>query len=549
MADDATPDLLSLEDLLPGELAERLQTLAPGIAWALESFAVSFSGEVARLDQAAQEAFARLTLNYGESLDNFLRLAAERVDPDQVQERAHKMALLRELDLFSQLNAFDLGQIAAAFQRTEYRQGQELARQGEEGQAVYFLESGRVGIIVDGNQVAIRGAGSLFGETSVITAEPVNATLRAVSPCVALRITREDFQHLVMGLPELVPKIARIGFTRLEEATHRLSEVLGHMPDALLKIDRDGVIAGDISGKCFQYLGEEVLTGKSFSAVAFRDDPDQRAAWDQALPLLWDDPRRYQDPGFEMPREVDYELHGVGLRHYEFNLMPCYRRGICDGFDVAIADVTERRQVEAERARMERALERRRRKFMLFRLAGQRFGLEIETVREIIETPPVTRLPNAPAYLRGFFNLRGHIIACLDLRVLLELAPDAPADAEPAPADAESGAENGGTLAHTGSAAGHERVDSCVFIVEVAGLEGAVAVGLLADGVDEILDVFEQDITPSADLSMLRWNLDFLHGVARTDEGEHLLLNPDRLIGPHRQRELAALGAANSRAG
>jgi purine-binding chemotaxis protein CheW len=517
MPADPSPHLLGLEELLSRELAERLRTLSPGIAWALESFVISFAAQVEQLDTPAREAFARLTLSYGESLDQFLRLAHEAVSPELAQERVRKMAALQRLELFREVNAFDLGQIATAFQRVTFEEGEVLAEQGSVGQAAYFLERGRVGIIVDGNQVAIRGEGTLFGETSVVTGEPVNATLKAVTRCEALRISREAFIQHVLGLPELVPRIARIGFTRLEEATHRLSEVLGHMPDALLKIDRDGVITGAISSKCFAYLGQDVLTGKRLSAVLFKDHPLLQEAWDAAFPQLWADPQRFQDPEFAIPRATDFVLSSRELRHYEVNLFPCYRRGEQEGFDVAISDVTDQKQVEEERARMARALQRRKRKFILFRLAGERYGLEIEKVREIIELPAITRLPNAPPWLRGFFNLRGHIIPALDVYELLGLPR------------------------------GDGAVRGCIFIVELQHADGKLAVGMVADAVDEILDVYESDITPAGELGLHQRDLEYLHGVARAADGERLLLDVDRLVNLEQQRELARLQAAGER--
>ena len=511
MPADSVPSLLSLEELLPDELSQRLKRLAPGIAWALDGFLVSFGAEVEHLDPDAREAFARMTLAYGEALDTFLRLAREGTDPGQAQERARKIALLRRLELFAELNSFDLGQIAAGFRSRTLAEGEILVRQGEEGHAAFFLERGRVGVIVDGNQVAIRGEGTLFGETSVVTNEPVNATLKAVSPCDILEISREDFIQFVLGQPELVPRIARMGFMRLEEATHRLSEVLGHMPDALLKIDQDGVITGDISSKCFQYLGQDVLTGRRLSDVFFKDNAQLRAEWDAAFPSLWEQPERFQDPGFAIPRATDFALGPDNVRHYQVNLFPCFRRGEQEGFDVAISDLTDQKRVEEERTRMERALQRRKRKFMLFRLAGERYGLEIEKVREIIEPPKITRIPNAPSYLRGFFNLRGHIIPALDLYKLLLLPPQ------------------------------KEAGQGCIFIVELQRDGVTLPVGLFTDAADDILDIYESDITPTSELALQLRGLDYLDGIARVDGGQRLLLNPERLLSLEQQRELEAL--------
>ena len=501
MPSKSTPTLLSLEDLLPEALRENLKSLSPGISWALDSFAVSFGEEINNLDSAAREAFARLTLNYGENLHRFLEMAAEQVDPKEVDERNRKKTLLRHLDLFSQLNEFDLGQIASAFEPVVYQEGEMLAVEGEEGRAVFFVEKGRVGIIVEGNQVAIRGKGALFGETSCITGEPVNATLKAVAETLALRISRENFENLVLKLPEIVPKIARIGFSRLEEVTHRLSEVLSHMPDALLKIDSEGIITGDISSKCFQYLGKDDLTGIRFSDIFFKDHPPSRQLWERLFPELWKNPGRFHDPEFSIPRTSDFVLGNEDLRHYSVSLAPCFRRGKQEGFDVAISDLTEHKRIQEERERMERALQRQKKQFMLFRLREETYGVEIEKVQEIIEMPVVTRIPNAPPFLRGFFNLRGRIVPALDLAVLLRLPP-------------------------TGEAQG----ENTIFIVEYPADGQLASLGLITDGVDEILEVYENDISKAPEVGVEAGGMDFMYGIATVGEAVHLLLNVKDLL-------------------
>ena len=111
MNSDENFNLPSLEDLLPETLRSQLGELSPGISWALDALVVSFGEEIKNLDASAVEAFGRLTLNYGESLQRFLKLAHAEGDLREEMERKRKMALLRDLDLFSGLNVFDLGQI------------------------------------------------------------------------------------------------------------------------------------------------------------------------------------------------------------------------------------------------------------------------------------------------------------------------------------------------------------------------------------------------------------------------------------------------------
>lgn len=57
---------------------------------------------------------------------------------------------------------------------------------------------------------------------------------------------------------------------------------------------------------------------------------------------------------------------------------------------------------------------------LLFGVAGQTYGCDITTIREIIPVRRTTRLPGAPSYVCGLINLRGTIVTVLDLGLRLE---------------------------------------------------------------------------------------------------------------------------------
>lgn len=54
-------------------------------------------------------------------------------------------------------------------------------------------------------------------------------------------------------------------------------------------------------------------------------------------------------------------------------------------------------------------------------VGGQEYGLEISRVREIMRVGRITEIPKAPPHVRGVINLRGRIVAILDLRKRLGL--------------------------------------------------------------------------------------------------------------------------------
>ncbi|GHT02858.1 hypothetical protein AGMMS50276_32900 [Synergistales bacterium] len=55
---------------------------------------------------------------------------------------------------------------------------------------------------------------------------------------------------------------------------------------------------------------------------------------------------------------------------------------------------------------------------LVFALGNENFGVDVNIVREIVRVPPfITRVPNAPDYIRGVINLRGTIVPVFDMEL------------------------------------------------------------------------------------------------------------------------------------
>ena len=65
------------------------------------------------------------------------------------------------------------------------------------------------------------------------------------------------------------------------------------------------------------------------------------------------------------------------------------------------------------------------RQYATFEVAGQLFGVEVAEVQEVLSFSEYTAVPLAPPAVGGLFNLRGQVIAAVDLRVQLGLARQA----------------------------------------------------------------------------------------------------------------------------
>jgi len=61
---------------------------------------------------------------------------------------------------------------------------------------------------------------------------------------------------------------------------------------------------------------------------------------------------------------------------------------------------------------------------VVFRVASERFALPLEAVREVVlPQPPFARVPRSSDAVRGVMNLRGRVVAVVDLAALMGLAP------------------------------------------------------------------------------------------------------------------------------
>lgn len=139
------------------------------------------------------------------------------------------------------------------------------------------------------------------------------------------------------------------------------------------------------------------------------------------------------------------------------------------------------------------------RQYLTLSLGSERFALESLAVSEVLDVPPITWVPLAPAHLRGVVNLRGNAATVVDLRCKLELDQE------------------------------NARGNACLIIVECAFGGETLAVAALADAVHEVVEIAPADILPPPDMG-LAVPPRFVKGLAHLGDGFVLILDPDRLF-------------------
>ncbi len=86
-----------------------------------------------------------------------------------------------------------------------YEPGQEVFRQGDAGECAYFIKSGEVEVVRNGDSgetvLAKLAAGQYFGEMALLSNQPRNATVRAVTKTQLAVLGKQNFLTMVSTVP------------------------------------------------------------------------------------------------------------------------------------------------------------------------------------------------------------------------------------------------------------------------------------------------------------------------------------------------------------
>ena len=108
---------------------------------------------------------------------------------------------LGTFDLFSDLSPADLGKIAAAGQVVTLPANWGFISEGTPGDTFYIVLSGSVRVAAQGKHLADLEAGTVLGETGLLSGRLRNATVSTITPSVLLHIGKDDFDRLMRDVP------------------------------------------------------------------------------------------------------------------------------------------------------------------------------------------------------------------------------------------------------------------------------------------------------------------------------------------------------------
>lgn len=168
--------------------------------------------------------------------------------------------LLRQMDLFEGLTEQDLANIARLLRERTYKEGAVLFRQGDEGDSMLIMLSGRVKLWTTDSLgrekvLAFFGEGDFFGEAAVLTGEKRTATAEAVTPTKVLVLRKDDFDQLVSWNLNVMRQMYKVVAQRQQAVNLRLAQ------------EAAAERAGIGRGRVFVFFSPRGGAGKSCLAV------------------------------------------------------------------------------------------------------------------------------------------------------------------------------------------------------------------------------------------------------------------------------------------
>lgn len=149
-------------------------------------------------------------------------------------------------------------------------------------------------------------------------------------------------------------------------------------------------------------------------------------------------------------------------------------------------------------------------KYLTFQLVQEEFGVGVLKVREIMGLQEITAVPQTPPHVKGVINLRGKVIPVIDLRLKFGLPP------------------------------GEYSQRTCIIVAQVHGESGPILMGVIVDGVSEVLNLAAGEIEDTPDFGDDAAG-QYLLGLAKVKGKVKILLDIDRVLSSQDLRKLAEM--------
>ena len=143
-----------------------------------------------------------------------------------------------------------------------------------------------------------------------------------------------------------------------------------------------------------------------------------------------------------------------------------------------------------------------------FRLGDEEFGVDISSVREITTVGEISQIPRAPSFIQGVMNLRGQIIAVIDLARRFGI----PSTEELSP-------------------------NARIVVAEIKNH----TIGILVGEVPKVAKLTEEDIEPAPEAIQDKGERDYIKGVGKLGERLIIILDLEKVLATREVEEVTKI--------
>lgn len=149
-------------------------------------------------------------------------------------------------------------------------------------------------------------------------------------------------------------------------------------------------------------------------------------------------------------------------------------------------------------------------KYLVFHLGQEEFGIQVLKVREIMGIQDITAVPQTPHHVKGVINLRGKVIPVVDLRLKFGLPEQ------------------------------EYTQRTCIIVTQVRSEAGPMLMGIVVDGVAEVLNLATAEIEDTPDFGD-GTATPYLLGMAKVKGKVKILLEIEQVLTSQDLRRLEAM--------
>ncbi len=156
--------------------------------------------------------------------------------------------------------------------------------------------------------------------------------------------------------------------------------------------------------------------------------------------------------------------------------------------------------------------------YLTFTLGEEIFAIDVSQVREVLDLSTITKVPQAPDFMKGVINVRGSVVPVVSMRLKFGM-PET-----------------------------ETTFDTRIVVMEINMGDETTVLGAQADSVREVIEMEPHQIEPAPKIGS-RWRTDFIKGIGKRDDKFILILDIDRIFSSDELALVQSTGDSNMLAG